>query len=386
MTPCVDTVRSALRLDLTTLARLCVQASSLRTVEELSDFATRTLGRMLGLDCAQIALGDEGRPRRRRFWRRPDSELAATDRARARRELGEPHRRRLGIQRRRRHRRWHRHASGPRKACCVAPAPRRRRAGRHTRRPHASMPVLDGEQTEAATLLTQQTAALIDVAQALRRERRAAVTDSLTGLLNRRGFDERLREEIGRATRTRRPLALVLADCDDSSASTTAPVTRPAIACSRRSQRPARAEADHGHRGPPRRRRVRPAATRDRARTPRRGRRTAARAALRSLTGTPITASIGVAVFPADGATSSALLRRGRPRALRREARRQEPISATTASRDRPARVLAATGESAGRDPPTARRGATRRPARVRPRAHADGRGASSSTAPSITA
>jgi diguanylate cyclase (GGDEF)-like protein len=75
--------------------------------------------------------------------------------------------------------------------------------------------VLDQEQMEGVTLLAQQAAALIDLAQALRRERRAAITDSLSGLLNRRGFDERLREEIARSTRTGRPVALVLADCDD---------------------------------------------------------------------------------------------------------------------------------------------------------------------------
>lgn len=58
-------------------------------------------------------------------------------------------------------------------------------------------------------------AALIDVAQALRREQRAAVTDSLTGLLNRRGFDDRLAEELARADRSGASLALVLVDCDD---------------------------------------------------------------------------------------------------------------------------------------------------------------------------
>jgi len=58
-------------------------------------------------------------------------------------------------------------------------------------------------------------AALIDVAQALRREQRAAVTDSLTGLFNRRGFDERLGEELARTERTGASLALVLVDCDD---------------------------------------------------------------------------------------------------------------------------------------------------------------------------
>ena len=59
------------------------------------------------------------------------------------------------------------------------------------------------ERLEAATLFAQHTAALLDVATALRREQRAAVTDQLTGLLNRRGFEERFQEELrrGRARR-----------------------------------------------------------------------------------------------------------------------------------------------------------------------------------------
>ena len=56
---------------------------------------------------------------------------------------------------------------------------------------------------------------MLDVSLALRREQHAATTDALTGLLNRRGFDERLAEELVRATRSGSTLALVLADCDD---------------------------------------------------------------------------------------------------------------------------------------------------------------------------
>ena len=41
------------------------------------------------------------------------------------------------------------------------------------------------------------------------------MTDALTGLLNRRGFDEQLSEELERATRTGSSVAFVLPDCDD---------------------------------------------------------------------------------------------------------------------------------------------------------------------------
>jgi diguanylate cyclase (GGDEF)-like protein len=70
------------------------------------------------------------------------------------------------------------------------------------------------ERVEAATLFAQHTAALIDVASALRREQRAAVTDQLTGLLNRRGFEERFQAELQRAARDDIPVSIVLCDCD----------------------------------------------------------------------------------------------------------------------------------------------------------------------------
>ena len=70
------------------------------------------------------------------------------------------------------------------------------------------------DRLEAATLFAQHAAALIDVAYALRREQRAAVTDPLTGLLNRRGFEERFQEEVQRSARAERPVAMILCDCD----------------------------------------------------------------------------------------------------------------------------------------------------------------------------
>ena len=70
------------------------------------------------------------------------------------------------------------------------------------------------DHLEAATLFAQHTAALIDVATALRREQRAAVTDQLTGLLNRRGFDERFQEELRRAASDDMPVSVIVCDCD----------------------------------------------------------------------------------------------------------------------------------------------------------------------------
>jgi GAF domain-containing protein len=54
----------------------------------------------------------------------------------------------------------------------------------------------DRQQAEAAALLAAHTAASLDAALALGRERESALTDPLTGLLNRRGLEKRLEREL----------------------------------------------------------------------------------------------------------------------------------------------------------------------------------------------
>ena len=73
----------------------------------------------------------------------------------------------------------------------------------------------DREQGELASLLAAHAAASLDAAIALDRERRSAHTDVLTGLLNRRGLEECLERELDGAQEDRRPLSLVVLDCDD---------------------------------------------------------------------------------------------------------------------------------------------------------------------------
>ena len=73
----------------------------------------------------------------------------------------------------------------------------------------------DRGQGELASLLAAHAAASLDAAIALDRERRSAHTDPLTGLLNRRGLEERLDRELGGAQEDRLPLSLVVLDCDD---------------------------------------------------------------------------------------------------------------------------------------------------------------------------
>jgi diguanylate cyclase (GGDEF)-like protein len=309
LTDRIDTLPRTPRLDLSTIARVCVHASSLRTVAELSDFATRTIGRLLGLDSTQIVLGENGEGQTTGFWRRPDSDhrpLSGHELATVAAALMLGHSpcdvvdvRLAGL------------APESIDASCLVWLPLQiagERAGTVIGR-SAELLIVDVEQTEAATLVAQQAAALIDLAQALRRERRAAVTDSLTGLLNRRGFDERLREEIGRATRTRRPLALVLADCDDlkgindGTGHEAGDRVLQAFANLLREQK--RVTDIAGRLGGDEFALLLPETDADQAIVA--AERLLER--LRSLGETPLTASFGIAVSPDDGTTSSSLLR-----------------------------------------------------------------------------
>jgi diguanylate cyclase (GGDEF)-like protein len=184
-------------------------------VPAISEFATRTLGRLLDLEAAQLDLGERPVGAPVSFWRRDTSTLRPIPA-----EWMNATSHRLDL------------ASTPWSTLdgLEVEVP----DGHDTGRWLLWLPLQVGDshvgtlvgrsrtafdlglaQTEAATLFAQHIAALLDVANALRREQRAAITDGLTGLLNRRGFDERLREEIERAHRADRTLALVIADCDD---------------------------------------------------------------------------------------------------------------------------------------------------------------------------
>ena len=178
----------------------------------IAELATRTTARILGLSSAQLDLWreDDIRPRLASFWRRHDAHLEPLDGellARLER-TADAHvtssvvaARQVGID------------DGSTDSLVVLPL----RAGGSpvgllTGRLTGSAPTK--ERLEAATLFAQHTAALIDVATALRREQRAAVTDQLTGLLNRRGFEERFDEEVRRGGFDDVPVSVVVCDCD----------------------------------------------------------------------------------------------------------------------------------------------------------------------------
>jgi diguanylate cyclase (GGDEF)-like protein len=210
-------MRKGVGLDLKSLARLFVDASSLRGVGPIAEFASRTLGRLLELEAASVCLRREGGGFTvASFWHRPESQLEP---------LSEDDLEHVA-----------REAELAETTCCIldleASGIRSEPTGSVGRLiwlplrvggqelgallGRAPQPIrLKQEQVEAATLLAQHAASLLDSSLALRREQRAAITDELTGLLNRRGFRERFGEELERAVRTGRPLAIVVLDCDD---------------------------------------------------------------------------------------------------------------------------------------------------------------------------
>jgi diguanylate cyclase (GGDEF)-like protein len=297
----VAEMRETLGVDLASVARLCVHASSLRGVHAIAEFGAQTLARVLELDSAQVSLiRDGGTYQLASFWRRPDASLKPLEPGELK-QLAEIEER-----------------SGAGAAFSVVDGivwlPLRvaggdvgvvvgRAAGVH---------YLDHERIEAATLFSQHTAALIDVAQALRREQRAAITDSLTGLLNRRGLEGRLDEELSRCRRTGHELAVAMIDCDglkavnDSGGHELGDVVLQRVAdCLREHKRMGDVTARLG--GDEFVVLLPETSAGDALGVAERFRREIAAAPL--VDGRTITAALGVASFPADGESAAALLR-----------------------------------------------------------------------------
>jgi diguanylate cyclase (GGDEF)-like protein len=74
---------------------------------------------------------------------------------------------------------------------------------------------VNASSLDTAAVLAAHSAASLDAAIALRRERQSAMTDALTGILNRRGLEERLELEVASAQERRVPLSVLVLDCDD---------------------------------------------------------------------------------------------------------------------------------------------------------------------------
>jgi diguanylate cyclase (GGDEF)-like protein len=294
-------MRAGQGLDLAGVGRLCVHASSLRGVPAIAEFAAQTLARLLDLDSTQLCvLRDGGAYHLVSFWRRPESSFKPLEPGELKRlaEIEE----RSGADAA-----YSVHDGVVWLPLRVAGGEVGAIVGRTSAANH-----LDYERIEAATLFSQHTAALIDVAQALRREQRAAITDSLTGLLNRRGLEDRLEEELARCRRTGHELSLVMIDCDglkavnDSGGHELGDVVLQRIAdCLREHKRMPDVAARLG--GDEFVVLLPETGAGDALGVAERFRRELAAAPVAD--GRTITAALGVASFPADGESAAALLR-----------------------------------------------------------------------------
>ena len=212
----MDELRGS-RTDLSSLARLFVYMSSLRDPAAIAEVAVRSLGRVLPVETSQLLLLDEegelvesagverGRPGpraaaaslpSRRCVERIDAsavfELLDASAAAVPELAGLRLRSVVLIPLR---------ANGEEIGLLVG-------ASRFARD-------FDRGQGELASLLAAHTAASLDAAISLSRERESAHTDPLTGLFNRRGLEDRLDRELRAAQEERRELSLVVLDCDD---------------------------------------------------------------------------------------------------------------------------------------------------------------------------
>jgi diguanylate cyclase (GGDEF)-like protein len=213
LAPRAEQLRASGILDLPGLARLFVYLGSLRDPSEIAELAAASLARVLPIDTSQVWTWDDtGLPVELAGWRRDGSERAGLSAdevvaTRARVDptvvcqlLAEP-----------------RKGSRRRTTDAVIWLPLRANGeelgalvGTSTREEAVDPGILD-----TAAVLAAHSAASLDAALALRRERQSAVTDALTGVLNRRGLEERLEHELVSAQERRVPLSVLVLDCDD---------------------------------------------------------------------------------------------------------------------------------------------------------------------------
>ena len=216
LAPVLAGIRDARVLDLPALSRLAVYLSSLRDPREIVEIAAATLSRVLPVETSQVCLradsgllevtaarkSRDGAPEplsldvveSLRLRGRPGVVVEQFDVAKAGLDLpATPLTRSVVVIPLR--------ANGVELGLLIG----------SSRRTHE----LDLVQTEVAALFASQVAATLDAALALSRERLSALTDPLTGLLNRRGFEIDLDSALARAREDRSPLSLWVLDFDD---------------------------------------------------------------------------------------------------------------------------------------------------------------------------
>ena len=208
--PFAATLRASRTLDLAALARLFVHLGSLRDPHEIAALAAASLPRVLPVKTSQIVVWDDaGSAEELAVWEADDAPqppLSSHELEDARTQTDpsvvcqildlEPAMR------------------GDRPAVWLPLRANADEMGALVGITHAADRV-DPTLLDTAAVLAAHVAASLDSAFALRRERLSAVTDPLTSILNRRGFEERLESALSDAQRDRLPLSLLVIDCDD---------------------------------------------------------------------------------------------------------------------------------------------------------------------------
>jgi diguanylate cyclase (GGDEF)-like protein len=212
LAPLAESLRASRTLDLAALARLFVHLGSLRDPRDIAALGAASLPKVLPVQASQIVTWDElGTPSELASWREEASlhkPLSKDELELARKqtdpsvvcqvlELGKPR--------------------GGKGGRSVVWLPLRANTGefgalvgvgRETGR-------VDPALLDTAAVLAAHVAASLDAALSLQRERLSAVTDPLTGILNRRGLEQRLESELVAAQEARVPVSLIVIDCDD---------------------------------------------------------------------------------------------------------------------------------------------------------------------------
>jgi len=213
LAPLAEALRAAGGLDLPGVARLFVHLGSLRDPNEIAALSAASLARVVKVGTSQVWLWDElGSPVELASWSsdRMTSAALSTEDIEAVRTLVDP--RAVfqlldGVPGRGRRRRTGAIVWLPLRA-------NGKELGALVGTGGGTAPV-DASSLDTAAVLAAHSAASLDAAIALQRERQSAVTDALTGVLNRRGLEQRLEVEVADAQARRLPLSLIVFDCDD---------------------------------------------------------------------------------------------------------------------------------------------------------------------------
>jgi diguanylate cyclase (GGDEF)-like protein len=211
LAPLTEALRTRRTLDLAGLARLFVHLGSLRDPREIAALGAASLGKVLPVESAQILVWDE---------------LGAIDELGAWRADGATHSSLSADEM------LHARASADPSVVChvldfsnraagtvrsVVWLPLRANAGELGAMAGVSSHYshVDAGPLDTAAVLAAHVATSLDASFSLQRERQSAVTDPLTNILNRRGFEETLEATLNAARESRLPLSLLVIDCDD---------------------------------------------------------------------------------------------------------------------------------------------------------------------------